>query len=709
MPRTRVRPSILALGLLALLAALPSSLFAGSKLDGHWEGSIQIPGNALAFNLDFKTDDGGAIVGDISIPAQSLQDRALVAVSLDGDRAKFAIADIPGNPTFDGALSADGAKIEGKFTQGGATLDFALSRATGAADRARTALADFPAFAERAVAAWNVPGTAIAVVVEDEVVLAQGFGVRDVESKAPMTADSLFAIGSTSKAFTTAVLGMLVDEGKLDWDEPLRKYLPEFRLKDPLTTELMTPRDLVTHRSGLPRHDLLWYNNNNSTRAELVAALAHVDATASLRQRYQYNNLMFLTAGDLAERLTGKTWEEVVRERILAPLGMTRTTFDVHDSQKDPDFAQPHRETDDGKLERIPFRDISLIGPAGSINSSVSEMSRWLRFHLDGGKVDGHQLIRPATLADLHAPQMAIPAPPSRADISSGAYAMGWVVDTYRGHRRLAHGGGIDGFITSVTLFPDDRVGVVSFTNVGSGLPSVLAQHAADRVLGLEPIDWNGEGLERRKVARESAKTAEAKLATTRREGTQPSHPVADYRGEYQHPGYGTITIGGEGDRLAVTYHEIAAPLEHWHYDVWSGADTAGTEGDPTFEDIKFQFQGDLDGNVARLAIPLESAVAPIVFRKKAAAKMSDPAFLAGLVGRYQLSSQPVTVELSGTRLQVSLPGQPTYTLEPSVGDRFQLAEIPSITVAFSIDSAGRATALTFYQPDGVFEAQRIE
>lgn len=687
-----------------LLFAAPS--FADSLLDGHWEGKIEVPGG-LEINLDFHSDAAGAITGDISIPVQQLSDRALTGIAIEDNKARFEIADIPGDPSFEGTLSEDGSKLAGKFTQGGASFDFQLERGESRADRARSSLEGFADFANKAVEDWNVPGTAIAVVVEDEVVLAEGFGYRDLENQLPMTQDSLFAIGSTSKAFTTTLLGMLVDDGELEWDKPLRDYLPRFRLADPLASELMTPRDLVTHRSGLPRHDLLWYNNNESTRADLVAALAHVEATADFRQKFQYNNLMFLTAGYLAEQITGKTWEELVRERILEPLGMERTTFDINDSQEDANFAQPHRETDEQELEKIPFRDISLIGPAGSINSSVHEMSRWLRFNLRGGTVDEERLIQADTLADIHSPHMAIPTPPSRPEISSAAYGLGWMVDTYRGHRRVTHGGGIDGFITSVMLFPDDQLGIVAFTNTGSGLPSLLAQHAADRALGLEPIDWTGEALELRKKGLEAQEEVEAKKSTNRRNGTQPSHPLEEYPGEYLHPGYGELRVTADGDQLSVTYNGITAPLEHWHFDVWSGAET---EGDPTFEDLRLQFGSDLDGNIAQIRAPLEPSVEPIVFYKKAPARLSDPVFLARLLGRYQLAAQTVEISFSGeTTLRARISGQPAYDLVPKLGNRFQLKQVKIITMGFELPEDGPATKIIFFQPDGVYEAERIE
>jgi CubicO group peptidase (beta-lactamase class C family) len=576
------------------------------------------------------------------------------------------------------------------------------------APSARSALQGIDKVAGQAIEDFNVPGLGIAIVAGGEVVYAQGFGYRNVEKKLPMTGDSLFAIGSTTKAMTNTLLGMLVDDGKLDWDTPVRVYLPGFRLSDPLITERITPRDMVTHRSGLPRHDLLWYNNNESTRPEIIQRLAYLELSEDLRVKFQYNNLMYLTAGYLAGRLSGGTWEEMIRERLFEPLGMARTNLSVSDSQKDPDHALPYRENDDtDELELIPFRPIDLVGPAGAVNSSVKEMASWLLFNLNGGKVGGQQLVNSSTLAEIHSPHMTTGETPERPEISASTYGLGWGIDTYRGHRRVAHGGGIDGFITSVMLFPDDGVGLVAFNNRGSGLPALINQHAADLILGLEKIDWIDEALEERKKGKEAAKEAEERKEAVRVQGTSPSHPLADYAGDYEHPGYGRLRIQMDGGTLSVDYNGIAAPIEHWHYDVWSGAET---EGDKTFEDQKFLFRTNVNGLIAEVVSLLEPRAEPIVFRKKTDSRLSDPDYLRGFVGTYETATgTKLKVELSGDTLGVTIPGQPRLTLEPDLSGRFVIQEARQVSIGFELDASGRAVKAILYQPSGVFEAPRIE
>jgi len=474
-----------------------------------------------------------------------------------------------------------------------------------------------------------------------------------------------------------------------------------------MTTARITPRDLVTHRSGLPRHDLLWYNNNEPTRPEMIARFAYLELTADLRVKFQYNNLMFMTAGYLAGTLNGTTWEEAVDERLFTPLGMERSNFSVTDSQKDDNFSQPYRENDDDEIEEIPFRNIDLVAPAGAVNSTVNEMSRWLLFNLDGGKVGDRELIQAATLTEIHSPQMTTGATPDRADVSVATYGMGWMIDTYRGHRRIHHGGGIDGFITSVMFFPDDDLGLVAFNNRGSGLPLLVNQHAADRIFGLEEEDWIGEALENRKKGKEEQDKAEEKKEATRIEGTSPSHPLADYAGSYADPGYGALEVRLVGESLEFEINDITTPLEHWHYDVWNGGEN---DDDPTFTDQKLLFRTNVDGLISAVETQLEPRAEPIVFEKGTDPRLLDPDYLERFVGTYETATgTKITIAISGDALTASIPGQPTYTLEPALTGRFVLKEVRVVSIGFEVDDSGVVTKAVLHQPGGVFDAPRVE
>ncbi len=687
-----------------LLFSLPALSAPPQDLSGHWEGFIKLPGTTLEFNLDFVKQADASLTGDISIPQQGAVDLPLAGIKIEGTKAMFAISGIPGDPTFDGTFSADGLKMSGKFTQSGQTFTFEMTKGGDPLAAVKKSLEGFDEVVSKGLEQIKVPGAAVAVVKNTDVVFARGFGYRDVESKLPMTADTLLAIGSSSKAFTTFALGTLVDAGKLEWDKPLRNYIPWFRLYDVSMGERLTPRDLVTHRSGLPRHDLVWYNNFTATREELVRRLAYLQPTADLRERFQYNNLMFLTAGYLVEVLTGNRWEDSVRALVFDPLEMKRSNFSVDTSRKDGDFAQPYRE-EKGKFIKIPFRNITTVGPAGSINSTATEMSHWVMTHLNQGKYKDRQVVAPLVVADMHTAYMTTGGTPTRPDISVADYGLGWFTDVYRGHVRVHHGGNIDGFSALVSFFPRDGLGFVVLTNKnGTGFPELVVRTAADRILGLDSIDWIGDAAKQQAQGEDVAEKAEQKKATRRIPGTTPAHKVAEYAGDFSHPGYGDLEVTFSGGKLSFSFNGIRTPLEHWHYETFNG----GKADDPTFRDMKLTFQTDVNGNVASVSAPFEAATDEIVFEKKPDAKLFDPQYLGNLTGAYDLASQRVTISLKGNSLTLLIPGQPVYDLIPEVGGEFSFKQAKVVTVRFIEDAKGQVTGLEINQPGGVFEFKRI-
>ena len=462
---------------------------------------------------------------------------------------------------------------------------------------------------------WKVPGAAIGVLVGDEVVLAQGYGLRDVEQNLPVDADTLFAIGSCSKAFTTFDMGLLVDDGKLDWDKPVRDYLPDFRLYDPVATEFATPRDLVSHRTGLPRHDMSWYGSA-LRRAELYARLRHLKPNKTFRQRYEYQNLMFMTAGWLIEQVAGMTWEDYTQIRVFDTLDMRRSNFSVSVSEKDNNTAMPYNERK-GEVKAIPFRRLDAVGPAGSINSSLNEMLRWLRLHMNKGKHNGEALISEATLREIHRPQTVMPITPDMpwygsSEVENTAYALGWAVQTYRGRTMLRHTGGIDGFISSVSFFPHEGFGIVILTNLGDTIPATaFALHLFDRLLGLDQIAWSERLLQHKTKMEEAGEQQKQEALKTRKENTSPSHPLSDYDGTYEHPGYGTVAIAAEGECLVATYNGMQFEMRHHHYDTFQ------LTGDEVEVFLLVSFHNDALGNVQSVEIGFEPTMEALEFRKQ--------------------------------------------------------------------------------------------
>ncbi|KKM78492.1 hypothetical protein LCGC14_1359400 [marine sediment metagenome] len=368
----------------------------------------------------------------------------------------------------------------------------------------------FGAFVGRMMDRWGVPGLAVAVVQGGRTVLAEGFGLCDRKSKRQVTPRTLFPIASATKAFTATALGILLDDGKIQWDLPVRDYLPGFRLADPVATERATVRDLLCHRTGLPRHDNAWYGLTLS-RAELFDRLRHLPPSADFRARWQYQNMMFMVAGLVVAAVAGRTWEQFVRERILDPLGMTGTNFGAAEALAQADHALPYKRSG-RRVARTHFDDVSSLGPAGGINSNAIDMARWLTMNLSGGRIGRRRIISAKALAAIHTPQIPVPEPPQWPELLHGAYAMGWQVQPYRGHPTIWHGGLVNGFQTRVTLLPRLKAGVAVMTNMmGHPVQLLLAYRACDRLLGLRPLPWT------RRLAAEEARQAKAKTSAKRR------------------------------------------------------------------------------------------------------------------------------------------------------------------------------------------------
>jgi CubicO group peptidase (beta-lactamase class C family) len=554
---------------------------------------------------------------------------------------------------------------------------------------------------------WSVPGLAIAVVTDSSIVWSRGFGERNAETDAPVTDRTLFAIGSTTKAFTAAGLGILHDEGRLDWSTPVREYLPRFKMHDEFATEEMTAIDLLTHRSGLPRHDLLWYATDYS-RESLFERLRHLAPSESFRTTFQYQNLMYMTAGYLAGEISGLGWEPFTRRRLLDPLGMSRTTFSVDSMQTTDDYARPYGGGQD-TVEAVDYYPLDAIGPAGSINSSVSEMTEWVQLLLNYGRHGDAQLIDSTTVAQLTRPRIVLedirPFMPKTG--GSLLYALGWFKESHGGERLLWHSGGIDGFSAMVGMMPGREVGWVILTNKGgTPAPSVLLYELVDRVLGREGEDWNQRirdfyAQQQAEPDTAQSDTTEAPSDTTAPPG--PSHPLDDYVATYSNPGYGTFEVTMEDDSLVGRYGRFRSTLRHDQYDVFELHPEVG--GDEQTFKVKFDMA--MDGTIDEAKIPIEPAVDPIVFTRTADEALTSTDYLQQFTGEYALRGQTLTVRLRGDdTLTLTVPGQPTYTLEPTAENSFTLKDQPGFRVEFKMTDE-TAAQMVLHQPNGTFTAER--
>jgi CubicO group peptidase (beta-lactamase class C family) len=554
---------------------------------------------------------------------------------------------------------------------------------------------------------WQVPGLALAVARDGEGDWVRAYGLRDVETALPVTVDTQFILCSVTKSFTALGLAMLVDEGRLDWAKPVRDYLPEFRLHDAVATERVTTIDLLSHHTGLPRHDWLWMPGDIS-RAEILEALRYLEPSKDIRAAYQYCNLGYVAAGMVAERISGQTWEDFTRDRIMKPLGMGHTGFSDADLERALDSARPYIVHDQEKAGEFVRRRARLWPiadtPAGGINIAASDMARYVRLYLDDGKIDGAPLISSARLKALYEPRVYA-GTSQFAEIGESHYGLGLATHHYRGERVVSHSGGWIGWGTLMSLLPERRCGVTVLTNrTGSPVTDIVTNAIFDHVMGRNVIPWFDRFREQRRayMAQRPADVA-AKRAARRPDA--PSRPLSEYVGDYAHPAYGRVTIETASDALVFGYRGMSGALVHRHYDAFELDEQPET---PWPGGLSVTFLYDREGQIDRLLAALETNVDDIVFRRGASGAALDAAFRQTCVGVYRGGAvvHMVAIDADG-ELTLSPTGQLTYRLAPYRERVFAIRELEGYRVEFVPDESGAVTKIIFHQPNGTFQAQR--
>ncbi len=403
---------------------------------------------------------------------------------------------------------------------------------------------DFAPLVRRLMARDGIPGVAVGVVERGRLVYARGFGYRDVEEHLPVTADTLFSLGSCSKAFTATAIALLAEEGSLALDAPVRTYLPDFSLEDRVASATLTSRDLLAHRSGLPRHDFFWYQAPFS-RDELYGRLRFLEPRGPSRARWGYNSLMYIVAGRIIEKVSGRSWESFIDARILSPLNMRRTVLSAEAMAVDPDHASPYA-MHEGSTRRIPMlNDTSAIAPAGAVHSSVRDLARWLTFHASRTPA----LLDERMWRELHRGQVEMPAR-DQPEARDPYYALGWIHQSYRGHPLVVHDGAIDGFTVHLGFIPETGQGLVILMNRDSAVAALnaLAYSAYDRLLGLEPLDWE------RRLEEVPVPVQEVRAVAL-------DFPIDEVVGRYEHPAYGPLTLQAEGEHLVMRFRGLRLTL----------------------------------------------------------------------------------------------------------------------------------------------------
>lgn len=475
---------------------------------------------------------------------------------------------------------------------------------------------DFSQFIEDFLDTWHVPGVAIAVVKDGQIVVCQGYGKRNITHNLPVTSETLFPIASCTKAFTAMSVGLLVDDGKLDWDQPVRDYLSNFQLKDTFATERMTPRDLLTHRSGLPRHDLVWCASH-FTRSEILERLRYLEPNRDFRYAYQYQNMMYMVAGLLVGQVTNGSWEQFVQTHIFDPLGMHRSNFSTTQTQQMSDFATPYQYRE-GKLKEIPFfiadGESDAVGPCGNIKSTITDMAKWLQLHLNGGKVAEQSFISETHLKEMHTPQILIndPQDKERFDYDFMSYGLGWEINAYQGCVLIEHGGVIDGFKSFVSFIPRQQLGVIVLSNADSyynPIPKLLTYTIYDRLLGVSQVNWSDyfKPIFDKKVAAQNQKASQPK---------NPQSTIAlpqlweAYLGDYENPGYGRISIRRRKDELELVMNDKCV------LKIEREGDTLEVIFAPYDSRFPLSFEKDKQGTIVEISLPLEPRGKNIVFQR---------------------------------------------------------------------------------------------
>jgi CubicO group peptidase (beta-lactamase class C family) len=553
-----------------------------------------------------------------------------------------------------------------------------------------------------AMADWKVPGAAIAVVQDGEVVLAKAYGQRDVEVNLPVTTATRFLIGSITKSFTATGVALLHNEGRIDWTKPVRDYIPEFRLHDPVATERVTIRDLLCHQSGLPRHDWVHLPADRAP-AELLGVMRYLELSRDIRSTYQYNNLCYNVAGLLIERVSGQSYEAFTRGRLTDQLGMT-VGFTLDDLEASADPARPYMMHEDTRLPamRLPIRTIS----AGAINTSVADLANWMRLHLGKGEFNGERLLPAALIDALHAP-LVYDTQPGFPEFGAAHYGLGFRCQSYRGDRLVFHGGGWPGWGTLMTLVPDSGIGVAVLTNRSpSEVLGTLTWYIIDRLRGREPIDWRERVRKRREQAIAQMQADKNAREKVRHTNTRPGHDLAAYVGDYEHPAYGLMSIKEQGGELHWSWRGMFAGMAHRHYETFELPEAP----DRLLPDrLAITFLTDREGNIVSLSAPLEPAVKDIVFVRLAAGDCTDAAFRARCVGIFKggPTTHLVTLDAEG-QLVLKPDNQPAYRLAPHHGRRFRIVELEGFVIEFR----GEGTIVDeviFHQPNGTFVARRLE
>jgi CubicO group peptidase (beta-lactamase class C family) len=549
---------------------------------------------------------------------------------------------------------------------------------------------------------WNMPGVGIGIVKNGKLVFVKGYGYRDYEKKLPITENTLFQIASNTKLFTATAIGLLVNEGKLDWDKPIRNFVPSIQFYNNELNNTITIRDMLSHRTGVTRHDLIWYKSDFN-RAELFEKLKYLEPIQPLRQGFLYNNLMYAASGHIINLLEGKNWETYVQENLLQPLKMNNTVFSIADMKKKADYFVPFNEKRDTNiLYKIDYNnETDGLGPAGSIISNITDLSHWLAALMNKGMYDGKQIIPEAVVNATMAPSIALENSTLKegfTEILNPVYGMGRKSMSYRGHQIVLHGGDLNGIHSQISYMPQDSIGVIVFVIGDHSMEyNPITYNIYEHLLGLSITPWSERGLKNRDASKKLGKEGREKAMVGQVKGTKPSHTISDYLGNFENNAYGIINISQKDTQMQFTLHNIHLPMYHFHYDRF---DTKNDEEDGFYS---LNYQTNPQGEIDRFVVSLDQG--EVTFVKKADATLSTVETLNKYTGKYKIGTNTINVVLKNKN-HLFISGEPDLELIPYKPNIFKTKEFADLIIEFIVEN-GKVIAMKQKDGTGEYEIKR--
>jgi len=563
---------------------------------------------------------------------------------------------------------------------------------------------------EKVLKSFDQTGFAVSIIDGDQVIYSKGFGYRDYEKKLKVDSNTLFAIGSCTKAFTSSLIGILNNKGKIEYDNSPIDYVKELRFNNSQLNEIITVKDLMSHKTGIPRHDLSWYFFPTFSKDSLVSRIKYHSPVSTVRNKFYYNNFMFMLQGVISERITKKSWEENIKESIFDPLKMDRSNTSIKEMENTENIAigytENHMKTD--------YYKIAGMGPAGSINSSVNDMSKWLITWINKGKYKDEEILPEAYVQEAISSQNIMsPNVPTieNSDFYLANYGFGWMITSYKGNYKVHHGGNIDGFSAVTSFLPTENIGVVVLSNNNRSIIPVLVSNIIyDQILELDKTDWIKNGLDEIKQAKKNQEEVKKNRISNKKEDTKPSHSFNEFEGNYLNKGYGNIEINTRNDSLFLKTPYKNLWLSHHHYNTFLPYEiNKGVINlEASYDNFLVTFYADENGDIITLASKFEQSIDHIFFDKQSKKVKIERDGLEKYVGNYKFnSSSGCKTYLKGDVLYVFLSGQPEYELFPIDENTFSIKNLNGYKVKFLKNKKNEITEISFIQPNGTFNAKK--